>query len=162
MKHYPQERKDAVIAKLSSGISVPALAREEGISAATLYNWRREARNKGTIVAQEDDTPEGWTSADKFNAVLQSAAMNQAELAEFCRSKGLYPEQIQRWKDACQNANNWDAHQNAQLTKQRRRDQAENKALKSELRRKEKALAETAALLVLRKKFNALMENEEA
>ena len=141
--------------------SLPELAKQEGISLPTLYAWRRQARDKGVLMPRGDDTPEGWSSADKFNAVLQTATMSQSELAEFCRTKGLYPEQVQRWKEACQNANDWEQKTSAQLEKERREDRNENKKLKAELRRKEKALAEAAALLVLRKKLNALFGDEE-
>lgn len=162
MKRYPKERKDAVIAKMSEHPSLPELAKQEGISLPTLYAWRRQARDQGILMPPGDNTPDGWNSADKFNAVLQTAPMNQAELAEFCRAKGLYPEQIERWKKACQDANDWDRKTAAQLEKERREDRNENKKLRSELRRKEKALAEAAALLVLRKKLNALFGDEEA
>ena len=161
MKRYPREPKDAVIAKMAHHPSLPELAKQEGISLPTLYVWRRQARDKGVLMPSGDDTPDGWNSADKFNAVLQTATISQSELAEFCRTKGLYPEQLQRWKEACQNANDWEQKTSAQLEKERREDRNENKKLKAELRRKEKALAEAAALLVLRKKLNALFGDEE-
>jgi transposase-like protein len=161
MKHYPKERKDAVIAKMAHHPSLPELAKQEGISLPTLYAWRRKAREQGILMPSGDDTPDGWSSADKFNAVLQTATMNDAELAEFCRAQGLYPEQIQRWKSACQNANDWDQKRSSELEKNQRQDRAELKKIQVELRRKEKALAEAAALLVLQKKFNALLDDEE-
>ena len=108
-----------------------------------------------------DDTPEGWNSTDKFNAVLQAASMNETQLAEFCRAKGLYPEQISRWKNACQMANDWDQTHASDLEKNQRQDRAKLKKVQAELNRKEKALAEAAALLILQKKFNALLEDEE-
>lgn len=161
MKHYPKERKDAVIAKMLGHRSLPELAKEEQISLPTLYAWRRKAREEGILMPSGDDTPDGWNSADKFNAVLQTAPMSEIEIAEFCRSKGLYPEQIQRWKNACQNANDWNQRQSFELEKERRKDRSNLKQLQAELRRKESALAEAAALLILQKKFNALLEAEE-
>jgi transposase-like protein len=161
MKHYPKERKDAVIAKMANHPSLPQLAEQEGISLPTLYAWRRQAREQGILMPSGDDTPDGWNSADKFNAVLQTASMNEAQIAEFCRANGLYPEQIQRWKTACQNANDWDQQRSSELEKSQRQDRAELKKIQTELRRKEKALAEAAALLVLQKKFNALLEDGE-
>ncbi len=162
MKHYPKERKDAVIAKMVGSISLPELAKQESISLPTLYAWRRKAREEGLLMPSGDDSPEGWNSTDKFNAVLQVATMNQSQIAEFCRAKGLYPEQIQRWKDACLKANDWDQKRSTELEKERRSDRLKLKKLQAELRRKESALAETAALLVLRKKCNALFGEEEA
>ena len=60
------------------------LAAEEGISEATLYNWRRQAREQGRLLPDADAGPEGWSAADKFAAVLETAALNEAELAEYC------------------------------------------------------------------------------
>lgn len=74
------------------------LAKEEGVSEGTLYNWRKAARMADRLMPDGDITPAGWDSADKFAAVLESAAMNEAELSEYCRRRGLYPEQIRSWR----------------------------------------------------------------
>ncbi len=160
---YPTERREAVLKKMLPPSNKPLveIAQEEGISEATLYNWRKQARAEGRLMPDADTTPAGWCAADKFSAVLESAAMNEAELSRFCREKGLYPEQLQQWRQACEQANDWDRAQAQQLKAQRRGDEQRIKALESELRRKEKALAETAALLVLRKKAQAIWGEPE-
>lgn len=160
---YPKERKEAVLKKMlpPSNKSIPEIAKEEGISEATLYNWRKAARAEGRLMPDGDTTPVGWGSADKFAAVLETAAMNEAELSAYCREKGLYPEQIAQWRSACEQANDWDRTQNQQLKANRRADEKEIQELKRELRKKEKALAETAALLVLRKKAAAIWGEPE-
>lgn len=81
------------------------LAREEGISEATQYHWRKEARAQGRLLPAGDQTPEGWTSRDKFAAVLAMAALSEAEVGEYCRRRGLHPEQIRAWRAACEQAN---------------------------------------------------------
>ncbi len=82
--------------------------------------------------------------------------MSEAEVSAYCREKGLYPEQVQRWKEAClQGAGLEDDRQKA-VQKQQREARKTIKKLKSEVRRKEKALAETTSLLVLSKKLDAL------
>lgn len=78
--------------------------------------------------------------------------MNEIELAEYARKKGLYVEQIKSWKDACMNANGGVAKEAAKLNRDLKDSQKEVKKLEKELQRKEKALAEAAALLVLSKK----------
>src|SRR5690606_39592118 len=83
------------------------LSLEEGISEGTLHIWRREARNKGQLLPDADAGPEGWSSRDKFAAVLEAAALNEADLAAYCRERGLYPEQIKAWRQACEAANDW-------------------------------------------------------
>src|SRR6516162_1606672 len=84
---------------------VSALARETGITEQTLYTWRRQAKGQGLAVPGDGKNPEGWSSEDKFAVVLEVAPLNAAELAEYCRRKGLYPEQIAAWRAACRSAN---------------------------------------------------------
>ena len=155
---YPKERKEAVLKKMlpPHNKSIPELAKEEGISEGTLYSWRKAARAEGRLMPDGDSTPQGWVSADKFAAVVETAAMNEVELSVYCRERGLYPEQVQEWREACEQANDWDQTQNKRLKENRKSDSKRINELERELRRKEKALAETAALLVLRKKAQAI------
>lgn len=161
---YSPERKEAVLRKMMYPNNHPIrqLAEEEGISEATLFNWRREARDKGVLMPDAGDGPEGWNARDKFAAVLESAALNETELAEYCRKKGIFPEQVAQWRKACENANDWDREQNRKLRAAQKADRQQIRNLKKELNRKEKALAETAALLVLRKKAQAIWMEPEA
>ncbi|WFF72098.1 hypothetical protein [Proteiniclasticum sp. QWL-01] len=91
--------------------------------------------------------------------------MTETDLAEYCHKKGIYAEQIERWKNACMQANGGVAEEANRLNKALRQRDKELKLMEKELLRKEKALAETAALLILRKKANAiwgnLTENED-
>jgi len=155
---YPKERKEAVLKKMlpPNNKTIKELAAEEGISEATLYNWRNAARAEGRLMPDGDCTPHGWSAKDKFAAVLETAALNEADLSAYCRERGLYPEQIHQWRNSCEQANDWDRTQNKKLQQARRGDQRRIKELKRDLCRKEKALAETAALLVLQKKVEAI------
>ena len=157
---YSQERKEAVLKKMlpPDNRSIAELAKAESISEATLYNWRMQARNEGRLLPDSDSTPEGWTSKDKFAAVMETAVVSEAEIAEYCRRRGLYPEQLKQWRQACEQANDWSRSTERQLKETTRSDRKKLKALERELPRKEKALAEAAALLVLQKKFNAMFE----
>ena len=85
--------------------------------------------------------------------------MNEAELSEYCRAKGLYVEQVKAWKADSLKGFASSREQELEARQQRKADRKEIKQLKRELRQKEKALAETAALLVLRKKLDAFWEN---
>jgi len=155
---YSEERKQAVIKKMLPPENKPItqLAEQEHISTATLYNWRKQARRAGQLLPDGDTTPAGWSSADKFTAVVETAAMNEAELSAYCRSRGLYVEHINHWREACEQANDWDRAQAERLKAERKDDARRRRALERELKAKEKALAETAALLVLRKKARAI------
>ena len=158
MKRYPQERKDSVLERMMppNNIPVSVLAQETGISDVTLYHWRKQARSGGIVVPGDGRNPESWSPEDKFAVVLETATMNEAELAEYCRKKGLFAEQIMAWKEICMQANATAAEQTRAAKDQTRSAKKEIKELKRDLRRKDKALAETAALLVLRKKMNAI------
>ena len=160
---YSKERREAILKKMlpPESKSVSELAKETGICVATLYNWRRKAREEGRLLPDGDSSPQGWSSRDKFAAVLETASMNEEELAEYCRKRGIYPEQIRKWREACEKANDWDRCQNEELTKARKSDQKRIKELDKELNRKEKALAEAAALWVLRKKAQAIWGKDE-
>ena len=160
---YSAERKEAVLKKMlpPNNRSIREIAAEEGISEATLYNWRKAARAEGRLLPDGDQTPAGWSAADKFAAVVETAALNEAELSAWCRERGLYPEQIRQWREACEQANDWDRTQNEKLKQARKADQQRLKALEQDLKKKEKALAETAALLVLSKKLEAIWGDEE-
>lgn len=102
------------------------------------------------------------TGAEKFAILIETASMNEQELAEYCRSKGLYPEQIKEWKKAAVTANEAeDKKLSKKERKERNKEKHKIKKLERELKRKEKALAETAALLVLKKKADAIWGEDE-
>lgn len=158
MKRYSQAQKDVLIQKMMPPMNkrVSELVAETGISDATLYTWRKKARLGGMVVPGDGKNPEKWSAEEKFRVVLETATLNEAELAEFCRSKGLYAEQIANWREACIKGNATVADLEKAQQAQSRQDKQQIKTLERELRRKERALAETAALLVLRKKANAI------
>ena len=144
-----------------NNMSIRQLSQEEGISEATLHNWRAEARGKGQLMPNADAGPEGWSSRDKFSAVLETAALNETDLAEYCRKRGLYPAQISAWRSACEQANDWDHASTARLGQATKEEKKRVKDLERELARKDRALAEAAALLILRKKVSAIWGGEE-
>lgn len=160
---YSQEHREAVLRKLlpPNNRTVAEVAADEGISNATLYAWRKQARQEGRLLPDQGTGPESWSSRDKFNAVLETAPLSETELAEYCRSRGLYPEQVKRWRTSCEVANDRSdkaARQNDQIVKSERK---RNRELERELKRKNAALAETAALLTLRKKAQAIWGEED-
>jgi len=163
MNRYSVERKESVIQKMMppQNIPIPRLAEETGISDVTLYNWRKQARVEGIAVPADGKNPEKWSSEDKFAIVLEAASLNEAELAEYCRQKGLYVEQIAAWRKVCLQANANNAAQAKAQREQTKQDRKQIKKLEQELRRKDKALAEAAALLVLQKKAQAIWGDAE-
>ncbi len=100
-----------------------------------------------------------WPAEAKFATVLETAALSEIELSEYCRRKGLYTEQVQQWRQACilgqQSARTLQQAEKAQA----KADKKRIRQLEQELRRKDKALAEAAALLILQKKLDAYWSN---
>jgi transposase-like protein len=86
---YSPERKAAVLKRMlpPNNMAIRQLSQEEGISEATLHKWRTEARGKGQLLPDAGAGPEGWSSRDKFSAVLETAALNEVDLAEYCRTR---------------------------------------------------------------------------
>jgi transposase-like protein len=159
MRTYSAELKDSVLKKMLPPMnrSVPEVAQETGIPKDTLYTWRIQYRRaNGVAAAANDKPPTHWSSEEKFAVVMETAALSEVELSEYCRKKGLYPEQVDTWRKACLRANDTAV---VPSKAERVKSQAQLKRieqLETELRRKEKALAEAAALLVLKKKVHAL------
>lgn len=163
MKRYSEERKAAILQKMAppNNLSVAELAREEGISDVTLYTWRNKARERGHVLPSNAKTPEHWSSEEKFRIVLETVPLNAAELGEYCRKHGLYAEQIAQWKQACLGANDQADGRHKHNREQRKAERKRIHRLERDLRRKDKALAETAALLVLSKKAEAIWGHKD-
>ena len=92
------------------------------------------------------------SSAEKFAMGVEAAALSEAALGEYCRNRGVYPEQLQGWRQVCEQANGGQRGAPVAGSVTRPAEQRRIRELERERRRKEKARAEAAALLVLRKK----------
>lgn len=93
---------------------------------------------------------------DKFKLLLKSFTITEETKGKWFRENGVHPEHLQKWNDEIE-----DTLLKPENYKNKYKElKIENKNLRTELTRKEKALAETAALLVLRKKYLALFEEE--
>jgi len=154
MARYGQAFKDRVVARLlppESG-SVEAVALEVGVSAPTLERWRSDALSKPA-------RGRAWTAAARFDAVVTTASMDEAAKSAWCRESGLFPQDLTSWQQSATQAlaAPEDARASPQKTQQDRR---RIKTLERELLRKERALAETAALLVLSKKAAAIFSQD--
>lgn len=161
--NYSNELKESILRRLlpPNSESISKVAREEGISEQTLRNWRDKARKEGRPAPGKESTTEEWSTQDKFLVVVETAGFNESELAEYARQKGLYVEQIKSWRDACMNANGGVAKEAARLNRELKESEKERRKLEKEVQRKDKALAEAAALLVLSKKANAIWGEPE-
>ncbi|WP_339062129.1 transposase [Tepidibacillus marianensis] len=159
-KRYTEEMKASIVKRMMPE-SVGQLSEELGITEPTLYKWRKEARLSGNPTPGIGQGSEQWISEDKFLVVMETYAMNESDLAEYCRKKGLYKEQITSWRAVCLNANGREIDKSKQLNQGLKEERQRAKMLEKDLLKKEKALAEAAALLLLRKKAQAIWGDQE-
>ena len=104
---YPKEMKEAIIARMLEGDeTVTDIQRDTGVGINTLYRWRDQAKHqKGLSATTKYKNADKWSSQDKFMVVLETANLTEIEFSEHCREKGVDPEQVKEWKEACINAN---------------------------------------------------------
>lgn len=163
MARYSEGFKEQAVKKMMppNALSVAEVSRQVGVSEQTLYNWRNQHRRKGKAVPADSSTPENWSGESKLAVVIETAALNEIELAEYCRRKGLYVEQIARWREAAIAGADTQVPLTAEERREWQKEKKANRQLEKELQRKDKALAEAAALLVLAKKARAIWGEQE-
>lgn len=162
MSKHSIEKKQHALGLMSAPekLSVPEVAVRTGVPKPTLYEWQREARAKGLAVPAGSGAADSWSARDKVGVVVATAGLSEAELAEYCRKKGLFVEQVRAWREVCESAMAQGVTQGGSALREERK---RNRHLEKELRRKERALAEAAALLVLSRKLEAFRtESEDA
>jgi transposase-like protein len=161
IRYSPEQREWAVSQmKLPHNRTVVELAKETGITEVTLRAWRDAERAKGGLVPSGEGS-EDWSGGAKFRVVLETAPLSEEELAEYCRAKSILPEQVRQWRQACELANEPEAVLSGTAAVVHPDAKQQIRQLERELRRKNDALAEAAALLVLRKKADAIWGKEE-
>lgn len=155
MARYGQAFKDKAVARMLPPESAPAaeVALEVGVSASTLERWHSDAlaRSPGKKV---------WTAAARLDAVLVTAAMDESAKAGWCRANGVYLKDLQSWRESATQALAAPEGMRASPS-QTKQDRRRIKELERDLRRKNAALAETTALLVLSKKLEAIFHKDE-
>jgi len=169
--NYPESFKEKMVSRMSGpgGMSASALSEEVGVAQTSLSRWLREAsgvegltkRSNGKAVKERGGKrPQDWTAEEKLEAVVESSSLSEQELGAYLRRKGLHAAELEQWRRRVTEA----ATEALQGKTARKRASIETKRvrkLERELHRKEKALAETAALLVLKKKAAAIWGDED-
>ena len=161
MSVYSPEFKEQLVKKMMPPNNQPVtqISRENGVSVSALYKWKKQYQAKGFVVPAKQSRPDQWDTKAKLAAIIQTASMNEAERSGYCREHGIYPEQLDAWKAEIESFGVEPAGPvtKALLANERKK----SRRLEKELRRKEKALAETAALLTLSKKARAIWGEDE-
>lgn len=158
---YSEETKKEVLSRVTGTEkeSVIKVAKEKNINKATIYNWIKDAETEEAVKISRSNGK--WRSEDKFHMVLETASLTEQEISEYCRRKGIYTEDLKAWEVQCMNANNSSVEDSKILKAELKEEKDKNRRIEKELRFKEKALAETAALLVLRKNVHAIWGDQE-
>ena len=146
----------------AEGISVLEIAESLGVGYSTLQKWIVKSKNHELEPVQpmtKEKRPQDWNQEERLTLVIECGSLSEEAINELCRAQGLYPHHIKQWKEAFSNGTGM----NTELKKQTETKKLRNeiKELKKDLNRKNKALAETAALLVLQKKVNAIWGSNE-
>jgi transposase len=174
MAEYTEGFRRRMVERMTApgAISATALAAEVGVTQPTLSRWLREAANVDDVArskktktgAPDANTPRrhasAWSAEEKFAAVLEAAAVSDSALGGWLRAKGLHEEDLVRFRDEVRSAALAGMRPSTKPTKESAGDRKRIKELERELKRSNAALAETAAILVLRKKAVALWGEE--
>jgi transposase len=156
---YAENFKKTMVQKLllPGGPSVLTLSRESGVSEQSLYNWKTKYQNGVTGEPGYHRSPRQWRDEDKYDALLEAARLTGEDLGKWLREKGLRSEHIEIWRHEMKKNLN-QQKKNTELKEAKNRI----KELERELHRKDKALAEMSALVVLKKKVGLLWGDEDA
>lgn len=145
----------------AEGISASLLSQEVGIAQPTLSRWLRDARR---VDGMSDKKKSGqrskskaWSAAEKLRVLGAAAQLSDEELGQFLRREGVHEAILREWQEAAAAGL---ASASATRRKKKSPEAKRVKELERELRRKEKALAEMAALITLQKKVQAIWGDE--
>lgn len=130
-------------------VSARQLALETGLRQQTLSRWLQAASTLPGMPAKRPKRD--WSIEEKIRILATASSLTGTELTELLRREGVLQAEYEQWRLALGEEGR------ASLATMKR-----IRALERELARKEKALAEAAALLVLKKKLQALEEDEDA
>jgi transposase-like protein len=137
--------------------SIRSVADDLNMSFGTLRNWMKADKNNSqTWSGQRSRRPKDWSLSERLQILMESHGLDEEALNAFCREKGVFRHHLKQWQAAFTAGGAEDTREELRELKDT------NKALTRELNRKEKALAEAAALLVLQKKYRALWEEKDA
>jgi transposase-like protein len=160
-KRYSAGFKEQALVKVYSrgnNQTIQSVANELNINLTTLKTWMKQKEQDVKPAPQKSKRPEDWSPEERLAALQQSYSLLGEDLNTWCRERGVFIHQLEQWKtDFCSQGDSVDKREEARVL---RTLKEENQSLERELLRKDKALAEAAALLVLQKKFRALLGGE--
>ena len=163
MSKYSPELREAALRRIlpPNCESIASVSRAIGVSIQTLINWKKKAA-QGADANFSNDEKEKFSSTEKFDIVVASAAMNESELGEFARSKGVFVEEIKSWRRICEMANDKHGKETKRVKRELKERDQKIHGLEATIQKKDKVIAELTAEIVLRKKAAAIWGGAEA
>ena len=158
---YPIQLKEAVLKKVLQGNKPHyEVARELGVGRSTIGKWLKEHKQNGSIkLKSKEKRPKDWTAEESISAIIETGCMNDEDRTSWCRKKGIFIHNLDQWKKDAISA--VIPKPNKEQIEEHKTLKKEISALKKDLSRKDKALAETAALLILKKKAQEIWGEPE-
>lgn len=151
---YSQERREQALQRVAlrtDNQTIESIAALVDVNVGTLKNWMKAAK-KHSASAGLNKPASAYTPPQQLDALLETGKLNDAEVSAWCREKGLFPHDLSAWRQSLTAPR---SDESVQLREVRR----ERDKFRFDLERKNKALAETAALLVLQKKFQEMFSD---
>jgi transposase len=155
LSKYSNKFKEEVVRKKLSGRPVREISKETGVADVTIYDWVKKFQD-GSL-SNESSSPTKYPIIDKYKLLTESFSVAEKDRGQWFRKNGVHPEHIDKWNNEIENTLLKPENYKAKY----RELQEKNKKLERELNKKDKALAEAAVLLVLKKKYLALLEEGE-
>ena len=168
VKYSESFKKQAVEKALrrGPGVTLKSLCKEWGVSRSALTYWLKHSKAPTLMKVRHDNEssttekrPQDWGAEEKLALLIACGTLDETDVSEVCREKGIYPYHLDQWKFEL--AEKLSGHSEINSHTETKHLKNENRELRKALRRKEKALAEAAALLILQKKVNAVWDNGE-
>ena len=166
MEQYSEAFRSRMVARMVGprAVSANALSQEVGVSQGSLSRWLREVGSVGGMTrssGKAKNSKKAWTGAEKLRVLTEAAGLSDSDLGALLRREGLHEAQLVEWRQAAEAALGGTTRGRAprpsgEAARDAMHAAAHIKELEREIRRKDKALAETAALLVLKKKVQEI------
>ena len=136
--------------------TVEEICKEVGATSKSLYNWLRSTSKDGSVNQKKEKSPQDRTTEEKVQFVIAYFALDESERGGWLRQHGVSSHHLEKWRE--QMTRGFDRKQDKE---ERFQDKKTIKELERQIRRKDKALAEAAALIILKKKVDAIWGDRE-
>lgn len=155
---FSREFKDSIVSKIMNrgDRTVEEICDREGVGKSTAANWLRDRANVAGMAKQK--ASKKWTPEAKLKAIVDTQSMSEEDLGLYLRREGLHSNELKEWRDEVIKGLEPIARKSA--SKKDERDE-KIKSLEREIRRKDKALAEASALLILQKKIDLIWGSKD-